>query len=250
MRTMHALLDRVGQITDYYLLPSWRLRHWAFASHLKRLFNDLRINVVLDVGANKGQYRDFLRRHLRYDGPVISFEPIPQNVQVLQRRAATDRLWHVYGHALGPTTGTREFNIMCRDTLSSFLDPDNRESSPRLSEHNSVAQVAQVEVKRLADVWPDIENRYGSQIRPYLKMDTQGFDLQVMEGARPVLSRIVALQTELLLRPLYEGAPSYTEALKSFEAFGFDVAGFFSVSHDSARRLRACDCTMINRNAR
>lgn len=250
MKTIHVLLERVGQITDYYLLPIWRLRHWEFASHLRRLFSDLRINVVLDVGANKGQYHDFLRRHVGYDGPVISFEPIPQNVEVLQQRASTETLWQVQGYALGPTTGKRAFNIMRRNTLSSFLDPDNRESNPRLSEHNSVAQVVEVQVKTLADVWPEIEARYGSQIRPYLKIDTQGPDLQVVEGARPVLSRIVALQTELLLRPLYKGAPSYTDALRSFEAFGFDVAGFFSVSHDNARRLRACDCTMINRNAR
>lgn len=79
-------------------------------------------------------------------------------------------------------------------------------------------------------------------------MDTQGFDLQVLEGARPIVPSIVAAQTELLLRPLYEGAPSYTDTLLAFERLGFDVAGLFPLTHDTKMRVRACDCTLINRH--
>jgi FkbM family methyltransferase len=241
-------MDRIGQATGYYLLPEWRLRHWSFARHLKDLFDRLHIDLVLDVGANKGQYRDFLRNAVGYGGPVVSFEPIRHNVELLRQRVRGDAQWTVHGCALGPASGTRPLNVMQTDSFSSFLAPDNRESSVKLVAHNTVDHVEQVTVRALADLWPEIAGAYGTRIRPYLKMDTQGFDLQVIEGARPIIPSIVAAQTELLLRPLYEGAPSYTDTLLAFERLGFDVAGLFPLTHDTRMRVRACDCTLINRH--
>lgn len=249
MEAIHRLLDRIGHATGYHLLPDWRLRHWEFARHLDGLFAGCRINLVLDVGANTGQYRNFLRRHVGYRGPIASFEPVAANVDVLRSRAAQDDQWRVWSCALGPVSESRAFNVMRRSTLSSFLAPDNRESSSKLKEHNSVHHVEDVAMRTLADVWPELVHIYGPDVRPYLKMDTQGFDMQVIHGAHDVLARIVAAQSELLLRPLYEGAPHYTEALRDFEALGFNVAGLFPVSRDQQGRVRACDCTLVNMGA-
>lgn len=68
----HKTLRQFG----YELIPSWRLDSLELANHLRELFNFLDIKCVLDVGANKGQYRDFLRQHVGYKGLILSFEPI------------------------------------------------------------------------------------------------------------------------------------------------------------------------------
>ena len=68
----------------YEIIPSWGLEHDApLARHLATLFQKLNIRCVLDVGANIGQYREFLRHQVGYDGLIISFEPVRENVNIL-----------------------------------------------------------------------------------------------------------------------------------------------------------------------
>ena len=64
----------------------------------------------------------------------------------------------------------------------------------------------------------------------YLKMDTQGFDLEVLKGSDGVLDKFVGAQTELSFVPLYEGMPGHLEALKEFESRGFSVVDFVPVT--------------------
>jgi hypothetical protein len=58
--------------------------------HLPKIFALNRIDAVIDVGANRGQYIDFLRYDLDYAGPIYAFEPIPDNLAALRRRCAGD----------------------------------------------------------------------------------------------------------------------------------------------------------------
>ena len=74
---------------------------------LRNLFAELDIRCVLDVGANKGQYRDFLRSQVDYQGLIISFEPIQKNAVILQDRAKRDNRWFTYPYALGSTNTNR-----------------------------------------------------------------------------------------------------------------------------------------------
>jgi FkbM family methyltransferase len=204
-----------------------------------------RLTWVLDVGANVGQYRDFLREQVEYDGWIVSFEPLEDNVAVLSGRATADPKWVIHDYALGGDAGVHAFNRMARTTFSSFLAPDPSVAA-RVLESNRVVAVEQVRRCTLAEVWPELHRTHG-RFRPYLKMDTQGFDLHVLAGAQPILAEVPAGQSEIYFRPVYLNAPSATESLDAFARFGFDVAGLFPVSHDPGMQLRACDCTLVNR---
>jgi hypothetical protein len=91
-RSIAKLVGRTG----YHVLSEWRLREWDFARHVRELFARQQIDLVLDVGANVGQYRDFLREQVEYDGWIVSFEPLEDNVAVLSSRATADPKWVIH----------------------------------------------------------------------------------------------------------------------------------------------------------
>jgi hypothetical protein len=85
--------------------------------------------------------------------------------------------------------------------------------------------------------------------RVYLKLDTQGWDLEVLSGATGCLERIVAAQSEMPIRPIYEGMPTASEAIGAFSASGFDVVGMFPLNPlPGDRALNEFDCVMIRRD--
>ncbi len=79
----------------------------------------------------------------------------------------------------------------------------------------------------------------------YLKLDTQGYDLEVLRGAEGCLHRIVALQSEVSVKPIYEGQPSLTEALARLGTLGFEVGGLYPVTRDHAGRVVEFDCVAL-----
>lgn len=101
-------------------------------------------------------------------------------------------------------------------------------------------------VKTLDTVLPALRRRLGFR-RPYLKLDTQGFDREVMEGARGSLAEIPALQSEVSVLGIYKGMPGYMDTIHYLGERGFDITGVYPASRDRALRLIEFDCVMINR---
>lgn len=209
-------------------------------NHLRKLFSHLQINCVLDVGANQGQYGRFLRQ-TGYQGWIISFEPSPADFQVLAERSAADPRWRVHCLALGEENGTRPMHLVDADSLfNSFLAPTaflrnfGIQSDARL----------EVPVRRLDAILADVTAPVPHP-RIYVKSDTQGYDLHVIEGARDVLSSILALQVEVAFQLLYEGMTPFSEVLTTLTNKGFDVTGFFPIAIDDELRLVEADCVMV-----
>ena len=99
-------------------------------------------------------------------------------------------------------------------------------------------------VKRLDDVFPEIISGK-NYTRVFLKMDTQGYDLKVLAGAAKVLEKVVALQSEISVMPLYEGMPDYIESLGTFKKVGFELTGLYPVSRDpESLTIIELDCVM------
>jgi FkbM family methyltransferase len=245
IQPLRRALKRTAKRFGYEVVPSAWMPSAVFAEHLRDLFARLAIDCVLDVGANRGQYRDFLRTFVGYRGRIISFEPIPEHVRFLRESAASDPLWEICGCALGADDTTKALNVMEVDTFSSFLTPDHG-GVPQFSHENVVDYVQTVDVRRLDAVLPELRQRFAFE-SVYLKMDTQGFDLRVIEGAGTELGRIRALQTELALRKLYKDMPGYEEVLPVLTARGFDISSVFVVSADDCLRAIECDLVMVNR---
>jgi FkbM family methyltransferase len=236
-----ALCDRLG----FALLPKWRIDGLPMARHLGELFRLLEVDCVLDVGANLGQYCGFLRNELGYHGPIISFEPIRQNVLQLREQAQSDPTWQIENCALGSENTELYLNVMKRHQFSSFLAPTNT-SVNEFASMNTVEARQLTRVRRLDD-WIAEQGAKFNFRRLYLKLDTQGFDLRVFEGSRKVLNRIVALQSEISCIPIYENSPHFTESIRVYQQAGFDISDMFAVTHDRMRRAVEFDCIMLNR---
>lgn len=241
-RWSRGLARRLG----YELIPTWRLESREFADHLRALFAEQRIDCVIDVGANAGQYRDFLRREVGFAGHIVSFEPIAELAQVLNHRARTDPKWRVFSHALGAEDAELVLNITARPTFSSFLEPDQRRTD-KFGEISRIVRQDSVRVRRLDRMASEIgalRDAHGI----HLKCDTQGFDLQVISGAAGLLPRVNTMQIELSVLGIYTDMPDYLEALRTLRDLKFDTTGMFPVSRDEALRVVEFDCVAINQS--
>lgn len=216
--------------------------------HLSVVFDHLNINTVIDVGARQGEYGKWLRRN-GYDGWIFSFEPVRRNFAALSRRAAQDDRWIVRQVALGRETGQGDINVTEKTEFSSFLTP-TAHAVETFGQRVEIEAIETVEICTLDEVIDELLVHV-SNAHIYLKMDTQGWDLEVLAGAARSLARIDALQTELAAaEPAYEGSPSMRDSLAYLEASGFYVSGFFPVNFDRTLRPVEFDCVAIRRHLR
>ncbi len=215
--------------------------------HVAWVLRELNVNVVLDVGANRGQFAKRLRRD-GYTGRIVSFEPIPHIADELEKAAAEDPDWRVLRYALGERDETVEINVSeGQGRLSSLLPASEfgRSWSSRIDAGTPVS----VAVRRLDGLFDEALAGVGEP-RVYLKLDTQGFDLQAFAGAGERAADIVGMQSELSVVPLYEGMPHLTEQLSTYEAAGFQLTGMFPVIIDRATmRVIEFDAVMVRAGA-
>lgn len=211
----------------------------AFSEHLARLFQLLAVDCVLDVGASRGQFRDVLRNVVGFQGRIVSFEPLPEDAAELRKRAVQDPLWTIVECALGPVAGSRMFNLMQHRVFSSFLAPSEAETDAFHNE-NQVVSTFEVNVRTVDEVMETIPE-LASARRAYLKMDTQGFDLQVLAGAVGSVPKICALQTEASITRLYANSPDLTTTIRTIEELGFHASGTFTNNPSHFPRLVELD---------
>jgi FkbM family methyltransferase len=173
------------------------------------------VDVVFDVGAARGGYAQELRE-FGYAGRIVSFEPIASAYAELQTTATGDERWTCLNTALGSAAGRQTINIASNSDSSSLL--------PMAEEHRSAAPHVdfvgseEITVSRLDDVAPD--HLTGAD-RPFLKIDTQGFEGEVLAGGSQTLDRCVGLQLELSFVPLYSGGMLVDEAISFAYDHGF-----------------------------
>lgn len=216
--------------------------------HLKRFLSYFQIDCVFDVGANEGQYAALLRR-IGYGGPIISFEPIPELVELLRQKAKRDANWYIEQVALGRTAGETVFNVMVESEFSSFLSPKHDEYNA-FTAKNKVARSIPVMTSTLKSEYMKYKQKLGFS-RPFLKMDTQGNDLVVVESAGEIIDNFIGLQSELAVKRLYEGARDLHEAVLFYQSKGFELSAF--VNNSPIRwyfpHLVEIDCIMFRTTA-
>ena len=208
---------------------------------LPALFEMYGVNCVLDVGAHEGEYAGRLRTG-GYDGRIVSFEPVPRAFAELERAAADDPDWQVHELALGREDGVTTINAV-PGTLSSLRPPT--EFGARRYRRLRDPEPVEVKVRRLDGMLDELLDGI-ERPRPYLKIDTQGFDLDVFAGAGERIGEFAGMQSELALMQIYEGMPRLPEALAVYEQAGFDVAAMYPVSRQGkTARVLEFDCVMV-----
>lgn len=219
-----------------------RFMSHTFAYHLAQLLRFHEVNCVIDVGANVGQYGELLR-NIGYRGRIVSFEPVEAPFAALRARRPRDEQWVKLRSALGAEDGAKEINVFGSSELSSFHDP----AFDRVAwEHAGSSLVERTETVPMARLDSVIDRCVeGVPVpRVHLKLDTQGWDLEVLKGATRSLEIVETLQSELSVLPIYQGMTPWRDALSAYESLGFDLTGLFPVSLDDRLRVIEFDATM------
>jgi FkbM family methyltransferase len=209
---------------------------------LKGIFSILDIDCVFDVGANLGQYARFSRGEVGYKGLIISVEPIAAHVEVLRAASESDPLWVIEAIALGAAPGRLPINVAKAGDLSSFLKP-HISNATGFAELSKAASIEEVEVRTFDELFASVRDKYNVR-NIYLKLDTQGFDLNVLQGISDV-TPVRGLQSEMSVVPIYEGMPDYLTALQAFADRGFVPSAMFPVNATRDGRLIEFDCVMV-----
>lgn len=184
----------------------------------KHIIEQNLVSTVLDVGANTGQWARQLRNDLGYPHRIISFEPLKHAYRALEESAKNDPLWDVLPHALGRESGFVDINVANNSQSSSMLKMlDAHVVSAPESEYIGTEKI---EIKRLDEMYDSLG--IGSS-KTYLKIDTQGFEEHVVDGAHGVLDQIDLIQLELSLVPLYEGEPLLETMCAKMRALNYTI---------------------------
>lgn len=203
-KTMQMMLRRLG-------LEVGRSR-WAVQPRRVQILNSSCVDLVLDVGANFGQYGEELRDS-GWKGRILSFEPGSVAYRRLQERVAGDPLWEARQVALGDTTGELILNVSEESRFSSALDvrPETVERSPTFR----YTSTETVPVERLDSLAAEL-----SAERLAVKVDVQGFERQVLDGGAETLKRVHVFEMELTAHPVYEGQMLVVEAMQRMADVG------------------------------
>lgn len=211
-------------------------------AHLRLLVPSRGIDVLFDVGANRGQFAAQLQR-IHPAIRIHSFEPHPAAYATLQARAANHPHWHVHAFGLGRSARRAELTCYATDAFSSVL-PINSLGQQRFPTELRAISSVEIELRTLADV---LERDLGGDCgnRPMLKLDTQGLDLDVLMGAGSWLDRFDVVVTEASLRPIYERAAPFRDIAYLLTARGFALSGFFPVSRASDLSIIEADAVFV-----
>jgi len=187
-------------------------------ARLARMLAYHKVDLVLDVGANTGQYARYLRS-IGYRGRIICFEPLAAAHASLCRWASRDPDVTVAPRqALGEEAGSVAINVSANSESSSILAVGE---AHLLSEPGArPVAVETVALNRLDEVATEY---LLADSRVFLKIDVQGYELPVLCGAAGLLPRIQGLQLELSLYPLYDGEPLYREVIDAVERSGYTL---------------------------
>ena len=173
------------------------------------------VDLVVDVGANVGQYAKDLRAD-GYRGALISIEPLPEAYDLLARAAQADKAWRTINCAIGREAGVATIHVAENSVSSSMLSilPSHVAAAPT----SQVAGSVDVPVRTLDAI---LDEAAGDAEHVFVKVDTQGFELEVLEGAAGRLDNVVGVEVEMSLVPLYEGAPTMPALVEWLERHGF-----------------------------
>jgi len=242
MELIRPLRKKINQISELDIV---RFPHQqGIDFNILQIIRRFGVDTIVDVGANEGQFA-LRMRDLGFNGMIHSFEPVKGTYAILRDKAARDPRWKAYDFALGGRAGRATINVSDTSQFSSFFQ-SNEFGRDNFGDMR-LSRTEQVEVKTFDEFLR--EARVESD-RIFLKMDTQGFDLDVFAGAAGSLDHIVGLLSEVAFIPIYDGMPDYLEALAEYTRRGFRVSGFYPVTKRDDLAMIEADCVMVRDDAR
>ncbi len=212
MKLIHIIRKLINPLKlDLKIYPNLDLRR------RKKLLDYYKITKVLDVGANAGQYANQIFE-LGFTGNIVSFEPLKKVYKELEKQVKKNNQWSSFNIALGNKNEELEINVSKNTYSSSILEilPSHVKSAPE----SEVVNKEKITVKRLDDVY---RNLVKDGERVLLKIDVQGFEKHVLEGAKKVLNEIKGIQIEMSVEELYNGELLFLDMIMYLNNLGFSL---------------------------
>jgi FkbM family methyltransferase len=199
------------------------------------------VNTLLDVGANIGQYGAAVRAS-RYAGRILSCEPLPDAYAHLARRASSDGNWTTVQTAVGDHVGMIEINVAANSYSSSLLPMTDAHLDAAPGSHR--VGVEKVPITTVAALLAEHRIDAG---RAMLKIDTQGYESYVLDGAGLALAEFALVQLEMSFVPLYEGQQLFDDLLDRLRDCGFEIYALEGGFGDPrSGRMLQCDVLFAN----
>lgn len=205
-------------------------------ARLQYFLHNHHIDLILDIGASTGGYGRLVRE-LGFTGRIVSFEPLTHSYSKLKKSTHSDSLWEVAPRtAVGNMDGEIKINIASNSSSSSVLSmlDSHLNAAPGSKYYESEI----VQVSKLDTIAPDYIHSSQSIL---LKIDVQGYEKPVLEGAEKILEKIKAIQVEMSLIPLYQDQILWIDMIQYLESLGYQLYNFRPVLTDSSGRLLQID---------
>jgi FkbM family methyltransferase len=186
---------------------------------VKHFIDFINPDLMIDVGANVGQSRDFIRS-IGYKGKIISFEPLASAHKCLMERSKTDELWEIAPRmAIADVMGECILNVSQNCVSSSVLNilPQHLVTAPE----SIFVATETVPCATLDSVWGKIIDKDFESI--FLKIDVQGYEDRVINGVADNIKRVKGLKIELSVVPLYKEQILMNEMLRIIDGLGFEL---------------------------
>lgn len=207
-----------------------------FPKRVATTLNWLPAQDVLDIGANIGQYGSALRAS-GYRGRIVSCEPLSDAYAHISRRSERDASWTVVRTAVGDAPGQTTINVSANSYSSSLL--------PMTAAHRDAApgsEFVRSETVPVTTVRDLVADHGVDPARALLKIDTQGYESAVLDGAGDLVGRFAAIALELSFVPLYEGQALYDDLVARLTAAGYSLYGLEPGFGDpDTGRMLQCD---------
>lgn len=189
--------------------------------------------TIVDGGAHTGGCLKPFRKY--YPKSIVHmFEPTPGLYQYLNK--FVDKNTFVHRNALGSTDGTVKFNILSRPGTSSVLLPADVLSY--CAKEKEIIDTIDVPCKRLDSVLnkaPDV-----------LKLDVQGYELEVLKGCIKFISEIRFMIVEVAFIQLYKEQPTFSDIDTFLREHGFFIFNLYELYTRKNGQLTAGDAIYLN----
>ena len=209
MKKLKYLVWRLFKKINLEIIPDEQKN--SVQSYLKYIIDSQKIDCVIDIGSNTGQFYTMIRS-IGYKNQINLFEPLPTCWPILENITQKDRQSKIYRIGVGNEENSLTFYETLNSVSSSFKKPFNESA-----------------IKRIHDIpIMPLENIFNKL--PYnciLKIDAQGFEKEVIEGSINLLKFIKFIFMELSIFPQYNNEPNYIEMLNFMNTLGYKPIFFY-----------------------
>ena len=196
------------------------------------------ISLALDIGANTGQFASDLRE-AGYKGKIISFEPLKNVFKTLNENSKKDINWTSKNLAIGEYDGKISINESNYSSSSSILEMTEDHLSAKKDSHYISKE--EVEIKKLDTIF---NNKELLKENVFLKIDTQGYEWQVLQGGRNNLRDIKAILCEVSLVELYKGQKLWLDMIETFKSINYEIV-YVEKGFENNKNLRTLQLDIV-----